>query len=149
VQTVTDVNVTLAGAGVSRFAQVVLPARSGLLSEMLIAVLCFPVPGAASVELQGVVNGQPDGVVSFRREAFVPEPTGDTSRVIIDPAVEVRAGFPFAIVLGARSAAEGCSATASTEDVYTRGDSFIEDPRAPGMWFVRQGDLRFETRVAE
>lgn len=146
VQTQTDFNVTLAGAGVSRFAQVVLPARSGTLSELVLAVLCFS--GSASLELQGVVDGQPDGVVAYG-DTFVPEPMGDTTRVVIEPPLAIRAGFPFAIVLDAASGAVSCSATSADGDVYTRGGSFIEDPRAPGEWFSFDGDLRFETRVAQ
>jgi hypothetical protein len=146
VQTLTDFNVALAGVGVSRFAQLVLPARSGALSEMVLGVFCFS--GSATLELQGVADGQPDGVVAYG-DTFVPEATSDTTRIVIEPPLPIRAGFPFAIVLDAAPGAVSCSATSADGDVYTRGDSFIEDPRAPGEWFSYPGDMRFETRVAQ
>jgi hypothetical protein len=138
-------NVTLAGIGVSRFAQIVLPARSGVLSEVVVAVLCFP--GTATLELQGVSGGgQPDGQVSFRLDELRME--GDTTRVVIDPPVTVQAGFPFAIVLGG-NVGESCTASVAQGDAYPRGAAFIEDPRAPGEWFPFDGDVQFETRVVQ
>lgn len=145
-QPVSNINITLAGLGVSRFAQVVLPARTGALSEISLAVFCFS--GAATLELQGVANGEPDNVVQFRR-SVLPENASSTTRVFIEPPLPVQAGFPFSIVLGATSIDQSCGVSGSDAETYTRGDAFIEDPRAPGQWFSFDGDLRFETRVAQ
>jgi hypothetical protein len=145
-QAVANINVTLAGLGVSRFAQIVLPARSGALREISLAVSCFS--GAATFELQGVSNGEPDNIVQFRR-SFLTDNASSATRVLIEPPLTVRAGFPFSIVLGATSIDQGCAVSGSDAETYTRGDAFIEDPRAPGQWFSFDGDLQFETRVAQ
>jgi hypothetical protein len=128
-QAVSNVNVTLAGLGVSRFAQIVLPARTGASREISLAVFCFS--GAATLELQGVANGKPDNTVLFRR-SVLPDNASSATRVLIEPPLNVQAGFPYSIVLGATSFDQSCSASASDADTYTHGGAFIEDPRRSG-----------------
>lgn len=142
-QALETFNVALAGASVSRFAQVVLPAVSGQLAELFLNLYCSQ--GTITVDLQQVTAGEPNGVVLL---SIVPNlaTNGALTRVVIDPPLTVQAGFPFAIVLSARTE-ESCSVTAQSDDPYPRGSAFLEDPRAVGEWFASPNDLRFESWV--
>lgn len=134
----------LATVGISRFAQIVLPGRTGLLRELLLALFCNP--GTISLELQGVTMGQPNGAVAYRVAGIVPDLS--QTRLVIEPPVPVQAGVPFAMVFSGNSG-EVCAVNVVGIDAYPRGDAFIEAPQAPGEWSPFSGDMSFETRIAE
>jgi hypothetical protein len=143
VQPDASANVLLGRGVVTRFSQIVLPARDGLLSEVLVGVNCNS--GFARLELQGVTDeGQPSGEVLHRSIPFLPDV--GLIRLVIEPPLSVLAGSPFAIVLAGDP---GCSASIVIGDPYPRGAAFIEDVGAPGEWVPYVADLHFETRLAQ
>jgi hypothetical protein len=167
-QPIIDITVgglAIGGNSEQKLAQVVTPGVSGLLTEVRLPVACDSAADLR-VEIQGVINGKPDGSVLAAElfagtdlPSFFPTPGVVTLRSFTFTApARVEAGQPFAIVLFATGSdpASGCGIfQGPAGDSYSRGNLFFDSrPNASGVWVCvcefagGRLDLPFQTVVA-
>jgi hypothetical protein len=137
----------IGGGSQQKLAQVVTPARSGILTEVRLSAAC---DATLALTVEGVTAGVPNGVAVAATTVSLPGPFPTTFRSIpLSPAASVEAGHPYALVL----ATDGSCGMwpGPLGDPYPGGDAFFDSrPNPAGLWVPLgppRNDLPFQTFV--
>ena len=152
-QAVIDTSVgglVIGGGSRQKLAQVVTAGLSGLLVEVRLPVACAS--GNLIVEIQGVADGTPNGVVLTSQSFAGPFSGATFTSIAFSTPVFFNAGDRFAFVL---TSAGACGIfQGPVGDSCPGGNAFFDSrPNAPGVWVCicdfagSRFDLPFQTLV--
>jgi hypothetical protein len=145
----TTASVAIGGGSEQKLAQIVTVGLSGPLTEIQLPLFGCD-SGDLAVEIQGVANNRPNGVVLASKTvsgSSLPAGAPDFRSVAFSAPVFLTACSQFAIVL--RSAGSCGLAPGSAGDTYAGGDAFFDARPNPPGWVALGRDLAFRTIVGQ